>query len=74
MKRSTRSQVSRSKSGSFRVDLEVGATPAGAGRPWLACPLRCTPVGFIALEVENGRVDLTDEFRRAHRDRGLPTA
>jgi hypothetical protein len=39
----------------------VGATRAGAGRPWLACPLGCTPVGPIALEVENGRVELTDE-------------
>jgi hypothetical protein len=39
----------------------VGATRAGAGRPWLACPLGCTPVDPVALEVENGRVDLTDE-------------
>jgi hypothetical protein len=55
--------VSRNKSGSFRVTWRgrVGATRAGAGRPWLACPLGCTPVGPVALEVENGRVDLTDE-------------
>jgi hypothetical protein len=55
--------VSRNKSGSFRVDLvgSGGCDAAGAGRPWLACPLGCTPVGPFALEVENGRVDLTDE-------------